>query len=258
MYFEQAIERLNKIDWKNIGKERWAHENDDSLYGFEFLKRMAHFFKKHHVENVKLLPFLIDITLYLEKGTIALENVFEEDVEKVVMEKCNDDFKQAFGAFPLLMRIPACYLKLAMLSDEKEEYSMYLDVYEPLIQLFESGGGFRYCESGMSFFNSGLITPIHNWYEKWADYNSIFICEEEIDDAAYIYLEKVENKGVTFYSISFGVHSYFSHSVRADKKEQAQEIYEGIKADLKTYVNSATLDDRKIWQEPFVSQWYNR
>ncbi len=257
MYFEQAIERLNRINWKNIGKERWAHENDNFVYGCEFLKRMAHFFKEHNEKNVKLLPFLIDIALYLEKGTITLENVFDEEVEEIVMAKCNENFKQAFGTFPLVARISACYLKLAMLSDEKEAYSAYLDVYEPLIQLFESGGGFRYCESGMSFFNSGLITPIHNWYEKWADRNSVIICEEEIDGAAHIYLEKIEEKEAFFYYILFGIHGQLAHSICTDNKEKAWEIYEGAKADLKTYVNSATLNDNKIWQEPFISQWYS-
>ena len=55
----------------------------------------------------------------------------------------------------------------------------------------------------------------------------------------------------------FGIHGSLVHFIYADNEEKAWEIYEGVKADLKNYINSATLDDGRNWKEPFVSQWYS-
>lgn len=39
MYFENAIERINKINWNKLGNPASQNEN----LGYEYLKKMAHF-----------------------------------------------------------------------------------------------------------------------------------------------------------------------------------------------------------------------
>lgn len=59
-------------------------------------------------------------------------------IEDAILEKCNKDVK----------------------------YVACINVYEPIIRLFENGGDFVYRERGMSFASSGLI-PLENWFNKF-------------------------------------------------------------------------------------------
>jgi len=210
---------------------------------------MALFFKEHNIEKKNWLPFMVDIALYLTEGKLLEQIKFEEKV----LQDCNINLKEVLRCFAPAHVVVGCYLKLAMLADEKEGYSKYLEVYEPIIRLFESGGYFVYRERGMSIFNSGLLT-LSNWYELHVDKKWMIICDEEIDCSAHVYLEKLENS--SRYLIIYGIHNLLVKTIFTENEGAALAIYEGVKVDLKKYVNTTCPDEKGIWHEPFVSQWY--
>lgn len=152
MFTENAIIRLNQIDWDKIGQN--GHRDDIEL-GTEFLKRMAKFCKKNNVKP--MLPFLIDIPALLGKNTI----------NSTLLEQCNDSVKKIIKNPSFATSIVNYYLRACILADEQEKYIDCIDIYEPIIVLFEKGGYFFYRERGMSFMNSGLI-PLSNWLEKFS------------------------------------------------------------------------------------------
>ena len=57
MYTEKAIERLNNINWEDVGKN--GEEKDIEL-GIEFIKKMAVFCKKNQIKPT--LPFMTNLS----------------------------------------------------------------------------------------------------------------------------------------------------------------------------------------------------
>lgn len=151
MYVENAIIRLNNINWDAIGQN--GHKKDMEL-GIEFLKKMAKFCKKNNI--TPNLPFMTDLPSFFGKKTI----------DNVLLEQCNDTVKKIIKNPSFSTSVVNYYLRASLLKDEKEKKIDCIYVYEPIILLFEKGGNFIYKERGMSFINSGLI-PLTNWFEKF-------------------------------------------------------------------------------------------
>lgn len=154
MYTENAIVRLNSINWDNIGQN--GHEKDIEL-GVEFLKRMAKFCKKNNI--IPTLPFMTDIPSLLGKDTIS----------DTLLEQCNDSLKEIIKNPSFSTSIVNYYLRACALGNEEDKYIDCIHIYEPIILLFEKGGNFVYRERGMSFINSGLI-PLTNWFENFSEF----------------------------------------------------------------------------------------
>lgn len=87
-------------------------------------------------------------------------------IEDGILNKCNDDVRNIIENPSLSTSIVNYYLKSSVLSDQNIKYVACMNVYEPIIRLFEKGGDFVYRERGMSFINSGLI-PLTNWFEDF-------------------------------------------------------------------------------------------
>ena len=104
MFTENAIIRLNQIDWDKIGQN--GHRDDIEL-GTEFLKRMAKFCKKNNVKP--MLPFLIDIPALLGKNTI----------NSTLLEQCNDSVKKIIKNPSFATSIVNYYLRACILADEQ-------------------------------------------------------------------------------------------------------------------------------------------
>ena len=58
------------------------------------------------------------------------------------------------------------FIKASVLADSNVKYVACMDVYEPIIRLFEKGGNFVYRERGMSFIDSGLL-PLAKWLKNF-------------------------------------------------------------------------------------------
>lgn len=85
-----------------------------------------------------------------------------------ILNKCNDNLREIIKNPSLSTSIVKFYLQASILSDQNAKYIDCMNVYEPIIRLFEKGGDFVYRERGMSFINSGLI-PLSNWFENFKD-----------------------------------------------------------------------------------------
>ena len=153
MYVDKAIERLNNIDWSHVGKN--GQEKDMEL-GVDFIKRMAIFCKKHNI--TPKLPFMTNLPSYFGSCGIG-ENI---------LNKCSIEVKEIITNPSFSNAIVSFYLQACILADQNADYVECVEVYEPIITLYEQGGYFVYRERGMSFINSGLI-PLTNWLEKFKE-----------------------------------------------------------------------------------------
>lgn len=116
-----AVRRVSNIEWDKVGKEE---KISNMALIKEYLRRAAVLIKTNSL-NVRY-PFF-DATEALGK---------EQWVDLVKMcpqlEKINNAF---------IKRICECYIKWAILVDEKEAIAVqFSDLYEPLIMIFERGG----------------------------------------------------------------------------------------------------------------------
>lgn len=151
MYTENAIERLNNIDWNNIGEN--GQEKDMEL-GIEFLAKMEKFCNENIITPT--LPFMTDLPSFLGNYVLGEE----------ILNKCNSDLRNIIDNPTVSTVIVKYYIGASVLADSNVKYVACMDVYEPIIRLFEKGGNFVYRERGMSFINSGLL-PLANWLKNF-------------------------------------------------------------------------------------------
>lgn len=149
MYFENAIERINKINWNKLGNP--ASQNEKNL-GYEYLKRMAHFF---YIQKLKPMnPLFTNIASLL--GDKEIMNI---------MEYCNVDAQEMLEDKSTMKASLTFYLQLAKYSDKNESAGIFLQIYEPLIQLMEEGFVFAFREGGFQIFDAKFY-PLYNWYKR--------------------------------------------------------------------------------------------
>ena len=152
MYTEKAIERLNNINWSDIGENG---QEKDMEFGIDFIRKMAVFCKKNNI--TPSLPFTTDLSSFLANCAI----------DDKILNQCNNEVRNIIKNPSFSTAIVSYYIKASILSDKDAKYTACMNVYEPIIQLFEKGGNFVYRERGMSFINSGLIPLPKNWVEKF-------------------------------------------------------------------------------------------
>ena len=151
MYFEQAVERINGIDWELFGIMFYHRERND--LGGNYLRNLALFF---HEQNIPPFhPLFTNVAEFLGYH------------EKVDLKYCCNtivDDVLKYSSCP--RRMIECHLQLAKLIDMDKTYEKYLKIYEPMIGLIELGFYFAYREGGLDIPGQGLY-PLHNWYERF-------------------------------------------------------------------------------------------
>ena len=152
MYTEKAIERLNNINWEDVGKN--GEEKDIEL-GLEFIKKMALFCKKNQIRPT--LPFMTNLSS--PEGDYVLN--------QEILDRCNYKVQELIKNPSFSTSVVIFYLQASILADQNIKYIDCVNVYEPILKLFEKGGYFIYRERGMSFLNSGLIS-LNNWFDKFS------------------------------------------------------------------------------------------
>ena len=118
MYAEKVIERLNHINWNNMGEN--GHEKDREL-GVEFLRKMAAFCNDNHI--IPSLPFMTDLSSFFADCPI----------DDKLLNKCNEDVRNMIQNPSLSTSVVIYYIKSARLSDQDITYLDCMNVYEPLI-----------------------------------------------------------------------------------------------------------------------------
>lgn len=140
MNFEQAILKINNIDWK-----KFRHtEKKDFEQAREYMIRAAKFLKEYSLPPIP--PLYINIAELLGSK------------ERIVLsDYCSSECIQALSEIKFHNRpmfILECYLELSKFSDIQNQYKKYLEVYEPLILLIEMGIDFGVCDNGIEIQNS--------------------------------------------------------------------------------------------------------
>lgn len=153
MYFEEAVKRINKINWELFGEVVFDEKNlKVSGLGTEYLKNIALFFHEQHISPIN--PLFANVAELLG---------YKEKVE--IKNCCNIIVKEALKNKNLPKYIIECYLQLAKLADIDKKYEEYLKIYEPIICLIESGFNFGYKEGGWMIYRMGFY-PLNTWYTR--------------------------------------------------------------------------------------------
>lgn len=150
MYFEQAIARINNIDWDRVGT---IVSKKDGDLGIEFLERLADFYSETALKPYP--PLVSDIAMLMGAHN-------EENFEPYYTEKT----KKFLNITLYQNKIIEYYLKLAQLADDVPETGKYIHVYEPLINIFERGGSYKLRARDLEIENV-IFIPLYHWYEKF-------------------------------------------------------------------------------------------
>jgi len=151
MYFDDAINRINRIEWK---KSEDVMENAEKDLGYEYLRKMAEFVNEQELKpNVN--PLLVNVASVL--GDKSVMNY---------VEQCSSEVQESLTNNVLPKHILNFYLQLAHYADYNTEAERYLQIYEPLIQLLERGFLFAFKERGFMVYNVAFY-PLCGWYERF-------------------------------------------------------------------------------------------
>ncbi|AIQ11281.1 hypothetical protein [Paenibacillus durus] len=159
MYLTKTVERINNIQWDVVGKSTSRADVD---LGYEFLRRLAHFFKE---QSLKILPPLL--------ANIA-KLLGDNEEEVAISDYCNSEVIQFLGGNIYIKKIVEYYIQLSKYADKYPDASKYLSVYEPLIKIFERGGLYILRPRSLDVIDGGHI-PLNNWYENFVDMEPIDI-----------------------------------------------------------------------------------
>ncbi|CAH1224487.1 hypothetical protein [Paenibacillus sp. JJ-223] len=153
MYLDQAILRLNNINWSLVGT---VSNKEDADVGYEFMRRLASFFKE-----TQLAP--------KPPGLANVANLLgDSEGEIEIAALCNSDVVQFLSEDKNIQRMMQYYLQLARYADKNPDVHRYISIYDPLITLLERGGVFRITLRELVIKNGGTY-PLNGWYERFFD-----------------------------------------------------------------------------------------
>ena len=150
MYLERAIERINNIDWDRVGTKTSV---EDGNLGKKYLQRLAEFYSETLFKRYP--PLFSDIAWLMG------------DNREVNFEKYYNDKTKEFLCKSIYQnKIIEYYLKLSQLADDNPKARKYINVYEPLIEIFEHGGSFNLRKNDLDIKNV-IFIPLNNWFDKF-------------------------------------------------------------------------------------------
>lgn len=153
MHLEKAISRLNNIHWSSVGT---AANIENADLGYEFLRRLACFFKERQLTPKP--PGLSNIADLLGDA--------EGEIE--LSEYCSSEAIQFLNGDPNVQRMIKYYLQLARYAEKNSDAQQYLTVYDPLITIIEREGLFSITLREFVVKNGGSY-PLSGWYERFIE-----------------------------------------------------------------------------------------
>lgn len=150
MYYNKALNRINRVNWLQLGICK-----DKQRKGFEYLCRMAGFVEEQSIKPIN--PLFINIAKILGD---------EKEIDYV--EKCSEETRTVLKNKCAITNMVNFYLQLAHYADENNEAQIYLQIYDPMIQLLEQGYDYEFREAGLMIYNVGLY-PLSGWYERFIE-----------------------------------------------------------------------------------------
>lgn len=152
MYLDEAISRINKIDWN---KSEELISKDKQYFGYEYMRRMANFMKEQDI-NPLMNPLFLNVASVLGYTT-------DKDYIKCCSTKVQETLKNRGARYTV-----SFYLQLADYADKRNAVESYLQIYEPMIRLLELGYKYGYREGGLMIYQLSLY-PLRGWYERFVD-----------------------------------------------------------------------------------------
>lgn len=150
MYLEQAITRINNIDWDKVGTNPSSEDGD---LGVIFLSRLADFYSETLLKPYP--PIVSDISMLMgDNREVSFDEYYNDKTKKFL---CQTQYQR---------KVVEYYLKLSQLADHNPEAGKYIKVYEPLIEIFERGGSFMLRYEGLDIKDIVYI-PLYTWFEKF-------------------------------------------------------------------------------------------
>ncbi|WP_242951649.1 hypothetical protein [Clostridium felsineum] len=156
---KEAIARINNIKWDIVGTN--VSEKESNL-GYEFLRRLANFFKDESIKPMK--PLVTNIAKLLG----------DTEEEIVISDYCTSEVIEFLGENLYMKNVMQYYIQLARYADKNLEAIKYLSVYEPLIRIFEEGGMFILKINTLDIVNVAHF-PLDRWYERFVEKEHINI-----------------------------------------------------------------------------------
>ncbi|MDM5279686.1 hypothetical protein QUF95_19985 [Paenibacillus silvae] len=152
MYLNDTVCRINEINWGKVGT---VVSNEDADLGYEFLRRLALFYKN---EGLRPQPPMFTNIAKLLGDT---ENEFP------IAMYCNPEVLEFVDDYQYLKKIFEFYIQLSIFVEKNPEYTVYLNVYEPLIRILEKEGFFVLRPQELEIQNVKYI-PLNNWYDTFS------------------------------------------------------------------------------------------
>ncbi|SFF33376.1 hypothetical protein SAMN04487969_1276 [Paenibacillus algorifonticola] len=159
MYLNKALDKINNIKWNEVGT---IISKEDADLGREFLRRVAGFYKEESIKPMK--PMFTHIAKLLGDT--------EEEVE--ISKYCSSLVLETIVKNTSAKRIFEFYIQLSKYVDKNSEYEKYLNVYEPLIRIFERGGSFIFRMHELEIENVAYIS-MNEWYDRFVEMEPINI-----------------------------------------------------------------------------------
>jgi len=161
MYLEKAVERINNLKWNELGMNFSKVQVD---LGYEFLRRLAKFFKDESIKPIK--PFAANIARLMG----------DTDGDISISDYCNTETVEYLEKNAYKRNIIQYYIQLAKYADKEPKAIKYLSVYEPLIRLLEIGGMYVLRYNELEIVHVAHF-PLYGWYEDFVDVEPIDIDE---------------------------------------------------------------------------------
>jgi hypothetical protein len=159
VYLESAKVKINNIHWDKIGT---IVTDEDSKLGYEFLRRLAIFFKEEQLKP--LPPAFTNIAKLL--GDV------EDEIE--ISMYCSPEAVKFLNKNLYVQSILEYYLQLAKYADELPVVHKYLNIYELLIKVIERGGSFSIKPLSLDITNVAHF-PLDEWYTRFLEKEPIDI-----------------------------------------------------------------------------------
>lgn len=151
MYLDTAVKRINDIDWDLVGKNA---SKEDMLLAYEYLRRLAVFFKETGIKS--RMPMVANIAYLLGDNCMRIDMM--DYCTKPVSDYFVDNTFKCIGI--------EYYVQMAGYADRCPEQLKYLGVFEPLIRIYERGGECEIRYNEINLVNIGSFSLV-GWYSKF-------------------------------------------------------------------------------------------
>lgn len=156
---QKYINRILNINWDSIGSNT---DKNLHLLDYEFIRRISKFINDNNFKPISMIRFT-SVVAYLNNDFELIkygEKIFEEYSTDIMKDK----LKCSFGKYIL-----GYYFQLIEYCIENPTAEKYLEIYEPLIKLWEIGGDINPDYHGNLEIKGVCAFPIRGYWIRFKD-----------------------------------------------------------------------------------------